>query len=398
MPRHSPHQPRGVAHWVLYRSSHLSGRILLTAVVGVDPPAGSHSASVAADLVATFDQNISPATATWENLVVHSSRRGQLTNSSAIVTSVGAEVTFDPTPDFLPGEMVQATVTSAIESSAGATAQPHVWTFRTRVPAGSGTLVDSSQFLGNHSSADVVLGDLDGDGDLDAFVSNYFGQANRVWLNRNGRFSDSGQQLGNYDSRGLALGDIDGDGDLDAVVANHLQANRVWRNDGSGRFTHAQDLGTADSLDVALGDLDGDGDLDAFVANPGDGQGDGNRVWLNQSGVFTDSGQSLGNHVSKGLALGDLDNDGDLDAVVANSGGNRVWLNGGAAQFSSNGQSLGNNSSYNVALGDLDGDKRFGRVLWPTSATRRIASGSTVAVSSATAARLWAITTPAMLP
>ena len=59
----------------------------------------------------------------------------------------------------------------------------------------------------------------------------------------------------------------------------------------------------------------------------------GNRVWINAAGKFTDSGQSLGNSYSQGVSLGDVDGDGDLDAFVANScQGNRVWVNQGGAQ------------------------------------------------------------------
>ncbi|MCH8840548.1 MAG: VCBS repeat-containing protein, partial [Planctomycetes bacterium] len=82
------------------------------------------------------------------------------------------------------------------------------------------------------------------------------------------------------------LGDLDGDGDLDAFVANSIaEANLVWTNDGSGTFTDSgQTPGTSPSYDVMLGDLDGDGDLDAFVANGSiDGYifGQANRVWIN---------------------------------------------------------------------------------------------------------------------
>jgi hypothetical protein len=92
---------------------------------------------------------------------------------------------------------------------------------------------------------------------LDAFVANYGGQANRVWVNDgSGSFSDSGQALGYSDSRAVALGDVDGDGDLDAFVANANQANRVWVNDGSGAFTDSgQALGSSVSSGVALGDV-----------------------------------------------------------------------------------------------------------------------------------------------
>ena len=75
----------------------------------------------------------------------------------------------------------------------------------------------------------------------------------------------------------MDLGDLDGDGDLDAFVANAQvssgtgEPNRVWLNDGDGNFSdNGQALGDSPSLGISLGDLDGDGDLDAFVANAGD--------------------------------------------------------------------------------------------------------------------------------
>ncbi|MBU1864858.1 MAG: VCBS repeat-containing protein, partial [Actinobacteria bacterium] len=224
---------------------------------------------------------------------------------------------------------------------------------------GTGLYADSGQTLGTNASWNLALGDLDGDGDLDAYVANE-SQPNRVWINNgNGVFTDSGQALGTAASHGVALGDLDGDGDLDAYVAN-TGGNRTWFNDGPGTFTGGQSLGTGNSMDGALGDLDGDGDVDAFVGNISV-----NRVWLNNGlGTFTDSGQELGSSTDTyGVALGDLDGDGDLDAYAANGAitigqANRAYFNDGAGVFTDGGQAMGDQyrRSRDVALGDLDGD------------------------------------------
>lgn len=220
--------------------------------------------------------------------------------------------------------------------------------------------------------------DLNNDGRIDLFLTGCCGGGlagpdefrtinahNTVWLSGEGNLPRStGQRMSLGGSEAVALGDLDGDGDLDAFIANsaHLDAamelvkydpNEVWLNDGQGVFSDSgQRLGAQRSYSVALGDLDRDGDLDAFVGNL-----DADEIWLNDGhAVFTDSGQKLGNSFTRYLYLADLDGDSDLDAFVGSDRVGRIWLNDGQGNFKVTSQRLTYSWDYAVALGDVDGN------------------------------------------
>ncbi|MCH9688440.1 MAG: FG-GAP-like repeat-containing protein, partial [Deltaproteobacteria bacterium] len=144
-----------------------------------------------------------------------------------------------------------------------------------------------------------------------------------------GLMIDTGQTLGSDWGWDAQLADLDGDGDLDAFVCNvNGDPNKIWLNNGTGVFGLAQSLGSSDSRDVGLGDVDGDGDVDAYVINA-NGQAD--QLWFNNgAGSFANSGQLLGTQIGLSIDLGDVDGDGDLDALVGNNGPNRIWLNNGS--------------------------------------------------------------------
>jgi hypothetical protein len=159
---------------------------------------------------------------------------------------------------------------------------------------GTGTFIDATAALLPVVSDDthaVVLGDCDGDGDLDLIVGNHgkrVGQQNRLYLNNGaGRFSDvTATRMPTFSEAtgALATGDIDGDGDLDLVVGDGYpaQQNRLYLNSGAGLFSDVTATRMPALLDttaaLALGDVDGDGDLDIVVGNR---SGQQNRLYLN---------------------------------------------------------------------------------------------------------------------
>ena len=233
----------------------------------------------------------------------------------------------------------------------------------------TGVFTRTAQTFGDSQGTSVALGDLDGANGPDAFIGRGFGQPSKVWLNNGGGgFIDSGQSL-DSDSNDLALGDLDGDLDLDAFSANGSN-NKVWINQGGaqmgapGSFLESgQVLTSTLSLSVALGDLDGDDDLDAWIGN-----NFSDRIWVNQGGAQAGTpgvflvGASTSSGQTRDVELGDLDGDGDLDAFLAKSDGNQVWINQGGDQGGTEGdfvaspQSLGNSFSEGLDLGDVDGD------------------------------------------
>ena len=239
--------------------------------------------------------------------------------------------------------------------------------------------MDVSQF------GSLLLDDLNQDGTTDGIILGCCGRVFTLnsedntpnfsweWINA----SDSSGNLVPQKStlsalNGLAvqagsLGDLDGDGDLDLFVAviapgvgrNTDPADRVLFNDGSGAFTDSgQRLGTTDSTAVAVGDMDNDGDLDALVGNEA-----GATIWLNQGkaqngqeGTFASANQTISGKQTKTVFLSDLDGDGDQDALIAGLNQAVLWWNDGQANFTKSNQRFSFSNRHGLAIADFDND------------------------------------------
>ncbi|MCP4726407.1 MAG: VCBS repeat-containing protein [bacterium] len=141
---------------------------------------------------------------------------------------------------------------------------------------------DSNSIFGVRTVAFV---DFDKDGDQDAIIANGTNQKSnptKLFLNDGtGGFTDSGKRFPQTQWACFAVGDLNNDGEPDAFVSNFRHINQVWVNNGKGNFLDSGlKLGEpGDYVSCTIGDIDNDGDLDIFVSNFREGP---NEIWFNK--------------------------------------------------------------------------------------------------------------------
>ena len=185
----------------------------------------------------------------------------------------------------------------------------------------------SSVAVGSYPSA-PALGDVDNDGDLDLVTANYGGIRQSVSVRLNDGHGTFGGTLdvtaGTY-SQEVVLGDVDNDGDLDLLARDGSHTAYLRLNDGRGTFRQRRAVYLGCQVeDIALGDVDGDGDLDLAGAVLPDGINQPTYVslWRNDGhgffGANNHNRQDIGlSAVGSSFVLADVDNDGDLDLLAA---------------------------------------------------------------------------------
>jgi hypothetical protein len=223
---------------------------------------------------------------------------------------------------------------------------------------GNGTFTDVTKAAGvsdpdGFYGLGVVTSDFDDDGWIDIFVANDSTPNFHYHNNGDGTFKEIGFTAGTAVNEngseqgcmGVTAGDYDHDGKIDLFVTNFAdEYNTLYHNDGRNSFTdvsYAAKVAAVSLPHVGWGtkffDYDNDGWVDLFVAN--------GHVYPqlpsyrqprllhrnNRDGTFTEVSAEFGailteNRASRGVAFGDIDNDGDVDLLIADLDGSPQLL------------------------------------------------------------------------
>lgn len=195
----------------------------------------------------------------------------------------------------------------------------------------------------------IAVADLNGDGRVEIVFAAEDDAAHELYLYDAGSnaYFDASERLEpavGMRCNAIVATDLDGDGDTDLIFGGD-GPERALINDGTARFRRRDGIIPARNdvtQDLELGDIDGDGDLDLIAGNE-----DGNRIYIREGDRFVDETERRlpepeAPEVTREADLGDIDGDGDLDLLLANTSFgsddpdaaiNRLLLNDGTGVF-----------------------------------------------------------------
>jgi len=247
----------------------------------------------------------------------------------------------------------------------------------------NGTLIrDTSRLLprittyqyvnGGEASQSVVVGDFDGDSDLDLiFVSSWSNYHEYLINDGLGNFTISNYQFpksGNATS--IVAADFNGDNHLDVVIGYDILDNALFLNTGNGTFydatatfiSYESNTVSKKTRDLTAADIDGDGDMDLLEAVSRVGC----QIYINDNdtlklNINLINYPNVGQFAPGAIDAIDIDNDGDLDIYLSNEEDNQqvlskngLFLNDGFANFTNHSQQLPFSYDFTPDAGFMD--------------------------------------------
>ena len=351
---------------LLLTTGSASAELVVTTLV----PA-RHTAVAATTLVqVTFDRAVSTGTVTNASFRVFGRNSGPASGAFSFSNS-DKTVTFTPSAPFAAGEVVTVNLAETLTATDTTTlrTQGYAWQFSIATAFATRTFTEIDDF-GNRSvpsSATRLYGamasDLDNDGWTDLMTVNEISGDIRVFMSLadgSGLFGAflTPQSIG-FESSPNDAGDFNNDGNVDAAIGAALSDTvSIALGAGNGMFAITQISVGDEAHGVAVLDVDGDGDSDVVNSN----RGSSNNLSLlinNGAGVFgSPTFFDGGVNGEWGLAAGDMNNDGVMDLVAAGNDGGHICalLGNGDGTFTASTPQSAGGSPWIVVLGDLNGD------------------------------------------
>jgi predicted nucleotidyltransferase len=206
----------------------------------------------------------------------------------------------------------------------------------------------------------MALGDYDNDADIDIFITGS-SDTEKLYQNTGSTFiEDTLFKFPDFSNPATTFGDFDNDGDLDILLTGHIstRVSKIFCNT-QGKFTVVSDtqIEGVNQGSVDFGDYDNDGDLDILLTGYTNDSNKISKIYKNTNGFFSeDSNISLSGVYLGSAKFGDLDNDGDLDLILAGNSIAKIYQNTENTYIEYTSITLPGVKYSSVALGDYDND------------------------------------------
>lgn len=339
----------------------LAGIASAQTVTSISPFLDSDDVSATSNITINFSEAMNNATITSSTVIISGSQRGTYSGSFSYGSN---SATFDPDSSFFSGEIITVIVTTGVEDLGNDPITAPYRTMFTVAASGDGEFTVGNEYTADGSNFTdwTITADINEDGYLD-IISLVPSQNKMVIFTNDGDGTFSGPtNITTANSFQVEAKDVNQDGAMDLVTSNNnafMMSVFINNGGGSGTFASKVDYANGSSWNgkgLATGDIDNDGDEDVLIDVIIGGSVDSVQIFTNDGdGTFTlGAGISTTDQFEQ-IKLVDIDGDEDLDFVGLSPGLGQLvtYDNNGSGSFSINTVHTATNSSYQFILANF---------------------------------------------